>query len=97
MRVHFLNIQFPSLTTINNEYLRLVCEARGEPPPDVFWTRENKDKIIITDKNTGRRSQGQFMQGFYYRIESIFILPIVSDWTNVFIVTWLSYAEEELT
>ena len=97
MRVHFLNIQFPSLTTINNEYLRLVCEARGEPPPDVFWTRENKDKIIITDKNTGRRSQGQFMQGFYYRIESIFILPIVSDCTNVFIVTWRSYAEEELT
>ena len=38
-----------------------------------------------------------FFQGFYYRIESIFVLPIVSDWSNVFIVTWLSYAEEELT
>ena len=38
---------------------RLVCDARGEPPPDVFWTRENKDKIIITDKNTGRRTAGQ--------------------------------------
>ena len=37
-----------------------------------------------------------FKQGFYYRIESIFILWRVSDWTNVFIVTWLSYAEEEL-
>ena len=23
-----------------------------------------------------------FRQGFYYRIESIFVLPIVSDWTN---------------
>ena len=28
---------------------------------------------------------------------SIFVLPIVSDWPNVFIVTWLKYAEEELT
>ena len=33
----------------------------------------------------------------YTRIASIFLLPIVLDWTNVFIVTWLSYAEEELT
>ena len=33
----------------------------------------------------------------YTRIASIFVFPIVSDWTNVFIVTWLSYAEEELT
>ena len=32
-----------------------------------------------------------------HRKLGIFILPIVSDWTNVFIVTWLSYAEEELT
>ena len=38
-----------------------------------------------------------YKQGFYYRIKSIFVLPIVSDWTNVFIVTWLSYAEEEIT
>ena len=27
----------------------------------------------------------------------IFFLPIVSDWARVFIVTWLSYSEEELT
>ena len=33
----------------------------------------------------------------YTRIASIFVFPIVSDWTNVFIVTWLSYAEEEIT
>ena len=26
----------------------------------------------------------------YTRIASIFVFPIVSDWTNVFIVTWLS-------
>ena len=32
-----------------------------------------------------------------HRKLGIFILPIVSDRTNVFIVTWLSYAEEELT
>ena len=32
-----------------------------------------------------------------HRKLGIFILPIVSDWTNVFIVTRLSYAEEELT
>ena len=32
-----------------------------------------------------------------HRNLGIFILPIVSDWTNVFIVTWLPYAEEELT
>ena len=31
-----------------------------------------------------------------HRKLGIFILPIVSDCTNVFIVTWLSYAEEEL-
>ena len=31
-----------------------------------------------------------------HRKLSIFILPIISDWTNVFIVTWFSYAEEEL-
>ena len=33
----------------------------------------------------------------FTRIASIFVFPIVSDWTNVIIVTWLSYAEEELT
>ena len=32
-----------------------------------------------------------------HRKLGIFILPIVSDWTNVFILTWLSYAEKELT
>ena len=26
-------------------FFRLVCEARGEPPPDVFWTRESNNKI----------------------------------------------------
>ena len=38
---------------------RLVCEAQGEPAPDVFWTRENRDKIVVTDKKSGRRSTGQ--------------------------------------
>ena len=33
----------------------------------------------------------------WHRKLGIFILPIFSDWTNVFIVTWLSYAEEEPT
>ena len=36
-----------------------MCEARGEPPPDVFWTRESKNKIIVTDKNSGKRKQGE--------------------------------------
>ena len=31
-----------------------------------------------------------------HRKLGIFILPLVSDWTNVFIVTRLSYADEEL-
>ena len=31
----------------------------------------------------------------WHRKLGIFILPIFSDWTNVFIGTWLSYAEEE--
>ena len=31
-----------------------------------------------------------------HRKLAIFVFPIVSDWTDVFIVTWLSYAEEEL-
>ena len=42
-----------------------------------------------------------FRTGYYkedlHRKLGIFIFPIVSDWTNVFIVTRLSYAEEELT
>ena len=38
---------------------RLVCEAQGEPAPDVFWTRENRDKIVVTDKKSGRRTTGQ--------------------------------------
>ena len=42
-----------------NVVFRLVCEARGEPPPDVFWTRESKSKIIVTDKNSGKRNQGK--------------------------------------
>ena len=42
---------------------RLVCEAQGEPAPDVFWTRENRDKIVVTDKKSGRRSTGQCGQG----------------------------------
>ena len=36
-------------------------------------------------------------QGFYYRIESILVLLIVSDWINVFIETLFTYAEEEVT
>ena len=39
--------------------LRLVCEARGEPPPDVFWTRENKDKILVTGWRDGTRASGR--------------------------------------
>ena len=46
--------------------------------------------------NYKERHAGGF-KDYLHRIASIFILPIVSDWTNVFIVTWLSYAEEELT
>ena len=42
---------------------RLVCEAQGEPAPDVFWTRENRDKIVVTDKKSGRRTTGQCGQG----------------------------------
>ena len=30
-----------------------------------------------------------FCKDYLHRIASIFVLPIVSDWTNVFIVTWL--------
>ena len=33
----------------------------------------------------------------YTRIASIFLLPIVLDWTNVFIVIWLPYVQEEQT
>ena len=36
---------------------RLECEARGEPPPSVFWTRE-KDNITVTHRSSGRRSSG---------------------------------------
>merc|ERR1719264_2119887 len=43
--------------------VRLVCEARGEPPPDVFWTRESKNKIIVTDKNSGKRKQVSRVDG----------------------------------
>ena len=32
-----------------------------------------------------------------HRKLGIFVLLMVSDWKNVLIVTWLSYAEEELT
>ena len=35
--------------------------------------------------------QGRFIY------EAGYFFPTVSDWTNVFIVIWLSYAEEELT
>ena len=38
---------------------RLSCEARGEPAPSVFWTREGPDKIFLSDRN-GRRRAGRF-------------------------------------
>jgi len=51
--------------------VRLVCDARGEPPPDVFWTRENKDKIIITDKNTGRRTAVKRVDGSVLELHKV--------------------------
>ena len=55
-----------------------------------FWN-EKIDQVF------NKLFSGYLCQWFYYRIKSIFVLSIVSDWTNVFIVTWLSFAEEELT
>ena len=43
-----------------------------------------------------RIKQGWPKEDLHMKLE-IFVLPLVSDWTNVFIVTWVSYAEEELT
>ena len=40
--------------------LRLSCEARGEPAPNVFWTREGPDKILQADR-AGRRRAGERM------------------------------------
>ena len=37
---------------------RLMCQARGEPKPTVFWTRENKANITVVEKGTGRRTAG---------------------------------------
>ena len=37
----------------------MSCEARGEPAPSVFWTREGPDKIFLSDRN-GRRRAGRF-------------------------------------
>ena len=42
-------------------------------------------------------SKGIRIKEYLHRKLGIFVLLIVSDWSNVFIVTWLSYAEEELT
>ena len=50
-----------------------------------------------TSSNTkSTNAHGIFKEDLHRKL-GIFILQIVSDWTNVFIVTWLSYAEEELT
>ena len=60
---------------------RLVCEAQGEPAPDVFWTRENRDKIVVTDKKSGRRTTGQcrhWSRSVNYRISTFDI----KDWNT---------------
>ena len=45
---------------LNSSCFRLVCEAKGEPAPDVFWTRESNKKVKVTDKNTGKINQGNY-------------------------------------
>ena len=49
---------------------------------------------ILTDKGNGGNIASK--ENLHRKL-GIFIFPIVSVWTNVFIVTWLSYAVKELT
>ena len=49
---------------------RLVCQARGEPKPTVFWTRENKANITVVEKGTGRRTAGN--QNSFREMRSFF-------------------------
>ena len=49
---------------------------------------------ILTDKGNGGNIASK--ENLHRKL-GIFILLIVSDWINVFIVTWLSYPEEVLT
>ena len=63
-------------------------------PP--LWSLTNIKCVVANINAWCGRHIAWCKEDLYWKL-GIFILPIVSDWTNVFIVTWLSYAEEELT
>ena len=69
----------------------------------VAWLHQTKFPAFPLTWNIWSHLCGWSGQNFivgpndYTSIASIFIFQIVSDWTNVFIVTWLSYTKEELT
>ena len=44
---------------MEGETVTLKCEATGYPQPKVYWKREGKgQKIVILDRNTGRKKEG---------------------------------------
>lgn len=44
---------------------KLVCKARGYPPPTITWRREDGGEIIIRLPVTGQKSKGKY-DGSYF-------------------------------